>query len=912
MESFIISLISGHLFSKSVDAGQDIIERYLKRKDLSRILDEFDHAFMKYHDEDIIRDNCDMEAVYNKRDYLISCAEEYIKEDNTDIKKNLKQGFIDVGCREIGDYSDVVKTYLNQFYSLVFAKEIKELSAGYRVLLNAYADSQYEINKRTDERILQQNERISRINKTLMELHNDKNTPIDFNPYYQDVTERFCAEKEEESIVGNESDEKAYIDAYINTKNGSVPVLPFLEEWVEKKKSGAMLIHGEPGHGKTLLCRKAIVDFFRGDYLKDKAKNVIGVSLNTGENRNIIAEGKISLANALAWGVDQEHRFTFEDCRESLLFLDGFDEFIDDAKRINPVLDNICPFMKKINALAKSYSMHIVVLSRTVAVSNNYNDLSDICRYYELSPISESQQDEWIDRHPEYSDYKDTFWRLRNNDDMKELLGVPLLFRLIVNSRFDIISSNVVELYDNLFKHLMRKRNIYKDAKKVESELMDLAFDVYCTDTNMAALRNESGYSHWLFTFYVKTTDKGKIGFFHRTFYQFFLAKYIYTGILNLRDNEEEHFIGMFAERELDATVRQYLSMLINEEDKETVFANVERLVIALARTEAYLNPEPRIQSGDVEKSKILRSTNIYRNTLHFATAFSYVIQLSFSGNLDILMRIFNSFGITVISKKNRQAKLNYVDLFGANLARADLSGADLSVADLSNANLSGVNLRGANLSGDLLCGAILGGADLSGANLSGANLSRTDLCRADLSGANLSGADLNGADLSEADLSGTNLNAAYLISTDLREAYMKNADLESAILFGSKLIGANLSKTNLKGVNLEEADLRLANLIEADLRGANLKSSNLREANLNGAILIEANISTANLSGASLCKADLSKANLRGASLHFTYMDEVVLNGTNIDIKYKRIISPSTKGYDSIIWVDDEDNELL
>ena len=325
MESFIFSLVTGHLFSKGVDAGQNSLEHYLKGKDLARILDEFDQAFMVHHDAEISRCNCDMQAVFDKRDYLISCAEYYFSKDNSDVNKNLKQEFIDTACREIGDSSDVVKKYLNQFYGLVFAKETDEVSAGFRALLNAYADSQREINKKTDERFLQQNENIDQINKTLRELLDDKTAPVDFSPYYRDVEERFTEEKDEESIVGSESDEKAYIDANLEEEDGLVPVLPFLEAWFEKKKYGVILIHGEPGHGKTLLCRKAMVDFFRGNYMKGKAENVIAVSLNTGENRNIIDGGKVIISNALAWGAEREHKFTFDDCRGSLLFLDGFD-----------------------------------------------------------------------------------------------------------------------------------------------------------------------------------------------------------------------------------------------------------------------------------------------------------------------------------------------------------------------------------------------------------------------------------------------------------------------------------------------------------------------------------------------------------------------------------------------------------
>ena len=153
MGSFIFGLISGHLFSKGADAGQGKFHQYIQERDLSGILDEYDPAFMRYHDTEITLNKCDMGAVFEKRAFLISCAKRYFIIDNSDIKKNVKQEFIDNACKEIGDSSEAIKTYLDRFYLLVFTKETKEVSAGFRAFLNAYADTQHEINKKTEKNI---------------------------------------------------------------------------------------------------------------------------------------------------------------------------------------------------------------------------------------------------------------------------------------------------------------------------------------------------------------------------------------------------------------------------------------------------------------------------------------------------------------------------------------------------------------------------------------------------------------------------------------------------------------------------------------------------------------------------------------------------------------------------------------
>ena len=426
---------------------------------------------------------------------------------------------------------------------------------------------------------------------------------------------------------------------------------------------------------------------------------------------------------------------------------------------------------------------------------------------------------------------------------MHVLLGVPLLFRLIVHNQFDETSSNVVDLYDKLFIHLMNKRNIYKDIelRLVEKELMTLAYEVYCTDSNMAVLKSVIEDPHWLFTFYVKTSGNGKIGFFHRTFYQYFLAKFIYSGI-------------------------------------PTVYSSAEKLIIALSQTEAYLNFEPHVDSGDAERSRIVRSENIYRNTLHIAASLSYVIQLPFKEKLELLMRTYNSTGIVLVSKKDKRADLSGVNLNGVYLCEADLSEADLRGADFELANLSKANLSRARLNQ----------ADFELSNLSGANLSR-----ADLSGAYLSRANLNGADLFRANLLRAGLFRADLSGTDLRGADLRGANMG----------GADLKrKANLRGANLTGVDLNGANLNGADLSGTDLSGVELFRASLSGA-----NLSGANLSGADLSGANLIGADLRGADLNGTIIEvmkyKANLYRAKIDVRYKGKIDPSTEESSSIEW---------
>ena len=759
--AFILSVVDGHFFSKVADSAMVVFKQHITEKEFADILDRFDQQFIRENDAQITLCKCDVQSLIEKRSFLLSLAIKYINQDNADISRNLKQIFIETARGEIFGYADwkkeksseVVGKYLYYFYDLVFMKETSEIPSSYRAVINSYINTQHDINQDHARRITDLETRTKESQSVEQEL-------ADFELYYQEVERRFTSKKrgDYKNLVGEEPDETSYIDAYITKNEKQISVLSFLEEWVGTTEPGVILIHGEPGHGKTMLCDKAMFEFYKGRFLKEKAKNVVAVSLNTGKNIRIIDNGEVKLENALVWGTAPKRKFTFEACHGSLLFLDGFDEFIDKAKEAN--IRNIHSFMDTVDEIAAKYGIYIVLLSRTIAISKDQESLARTYECYELSPITDEQQDKWLELHNEYDDYREAFIKLRNDKDMQKLLRVPFLFRLIVNIRFDNVTSNIVELYNNLFVHLMHKREIddKNDLEIVEEELMNLAFEVYCTDTYMAKIEWNP---KWTFAFYVKSDNGDKIGFFHRTFYQYFLAKYIFSRIINITDENVEDFIGSFAERELDNTVRQYLSLMFIKEDKSRVFPNIEKMIDTLINTEAYISSIPRVKSGDAERSKIRRSTNIYRNTLHIAFAVSYVIQIPFNQTLGLMVRTFDSTGIRIYSEENKSPYLIGADLRGAYLSRACLSRVDLRAADLRGAFLDKADLSRARLDG----------ADLRGVDLSGADLSSASLRVADLRGACLSGTNLSGADLVRADLTGGFLVGANMMRTNLREA---------------------------------------------------------------------------------------------------------------------------------------------
>ena len=736
-------------------------------------------------------------------------------------------------------------------------------------------------------------------------MEDDKDKLFDFEPFYQYVIDDFTEIKDDENneLVGNLSDADSYIDANIETENKAKPVLPFLENWFEQKNYGVLLLHGEPGHGKTLLCKKAIYEYKVTESFLQSAPNVLWVSLNTGE-RAIIEGNIVNFENALSWGSIKKPIYRFEDCKGSLLFMDGFDELIDAAKQAT-IIKDINVFIKEVKEIAKQFKMHIVVLSRTIAVENDLSNplIHDIS--YKLSSLSIDQQKDWFKTRPEYSDYYSYFMELcsdDNNKEIKRLLAIPLLFRMIVHNRFKEASTDTVDLYDKLFESLIKKRNL--DIETTKERLMSYSYDIYCTDTDTAAVENNTDL---ILTFFFKYGDGERVGFYHRSFYQYFLAHYIYNELMKVASiSDAKSFLIKLAERELDITIREYLRLLHKKQNADKIENAIDLSVNTLIVSEGILSFSRRIDNSNSDKSILKRSENIYRNLMHICNSLSYVIKVKVSDGLDRLIKVYNSSYIGFLCNENKKIQME-----SANLQQANLLGVQLKEANLQKCLLQGANLRRADLRKVDLRKANLSEANLIETILIEANLRKANLQNAILQGAFLQKAILNKADLQQANLQGAYLNKSNLIETNLTEANLKGANLKranlrKASLHFSFLRGADLHRACLNNAHLYRADLQKAILCKANLNNAMMQEVGLQVANLEGATLIGAN-----LTGSDLRWANLQNTNLQKADLSYSFLDDIneadkiaSLSHAIIPLKYKSLFNPNTPGYQTVKWI--------
>lgn len=574
------------------------------------------------------------------------------------------------------------------------------------------------------------------VSKKIREKFKKKDNPL-LDRYYNDIMDDL--DKDEKSVLtgnGALSNDEVYIDAY-SVEYRETKILNTIDRWSSKDDYGVMLIHGEPGHGKTTLCRKAVYEYGMDRFCKDKT-NVFWFRLNPAFAEGIIKNDKFVLKNAFCWG-DPEielNRFPPEENKKeyqnSVVFLDGYDELKAQLHGINL---NLTDFIRTAEKFARTYNMHIVITTRT-------RSLSDEGRLHipslQFAPICGKKQDVWIEKNA--PGYKEDFEVLRSSssEDMKEMLGIPILFRMVVKAKLkSTIAKNVVDLYDTLFEATMERREL--ESSKVgfwHQNYQDLAYKIYCNDEQFADIENEQRADEFLYMFYIKGGDKQHVEFIHRSFYQYFLAHFLYQKMSKVEDEESaEAFLCCLAERRIDRDVLNYIQQ-IQEKKPDITKKECECILDEIERTDAIIADALRAKNknGNAEKSRLRRCNNIFVNALSICCVVAankeskFIISLRFKENLHASMQRYNCSKIWLENIVLRRAILSGIDLAGANL-----SGANLSEVNLSRADLLGVDLTGANL----------GRAELIRANLSRADLRRADLSKTNLSGANLRGADL-------------------------------------------------------------------------------------------------------------------------------------------------------------------------
>ena len=837
---------------------------------------------------------------------------------------------------------------------------------------------------------------------------------------------------------GRTANPPAGIDALARAQGtGPEALLDLVENWLlgfvngdtgshggEDNRYGHVLVlHGQPGDGKTTFCKKAVYAHCKEGWLKE-VPHVLLFSLNPADNK-LVMGGKLSLSKVLCVTEGDENRYfcdindrqVKEELKGTLLILDGYDEVSGDLAKIEGA-NTFNGFCNKVEVFAKKYKWNVIITSRTMCIEGELKTMEvgepSQRRVAAFAPMSEEQQEAMIDRmiqldgsaadessemsrkaageradmgqnafsersgtrrkatlqadvsngqHLTLGDYKEKYlrpvWENMTKDDkiddFKELLKVPTLFRMIVARRFTDFerTKSVAVLYGRLFHSLLSYKAAERDrmvnlVKKYE----DFAIRIFNYDDDTCPFTGEEAKDKdLLYLFYTKkgredkeTGAEGRLGFLHRLFYQYFLARYIVSVLRKRKMTSEGQTSGevkavkeLFAElrvekltdpdlwklvaqlAELEQEKGNYPEFGQNGREKHNLFYHgyADRIQKAhIEQTLGFLNDEREVLSAMLVAQPLERSSK----------------RVSDTSSVDILSRepkrsekrsaspireaenaIFNLLSACAaveqgliseddaqIARAMRESRTedDYVRIAYADFAnvcellhRGDYSGIYLEGVNLDHCHLEDARLRNARLAGVRLNHAELPGADLYGANLAGAFLQH-----ANIKGANLAKARLDRAHME------------YVMANELSERVKNYSVPSDAVLRdGANFAGASLKEAHLDGAYLagavfDGADLRHAHLEKnAILTGASLVGADLREARfddeagascpgqsagaeLHGANLSGANLEKVQMKGVNLTFANLKNALIAGADLNKAQMDRANLTGASLE----------------------------
>ena len=352
-----------------------------------------------------------------------------------------------------------------------------------------------------------------------------------FDHYYRYANAIFEA-AHENSVLGNVSRSTYYIPAFYRGSTEDHPLTEYLSAWLMKKRSGVILLHGEPGHGKTTFCLKTVYDFSHGEktYLPD-IQNVFWFSLNPS-NSDIINREKhiLEIENVFSWA-GGSMRVPPDQLMNSLVFLDGFDELLPMARMYIAPDYSLLQFIRKMMDFSIGHQIHLVITTRSFLVYPDLVEFRDLLAggVVRMAPLSRQQQYDWI--KAKMPDYLPTFIEMLDapGSDLSSIIGIPIIFRMVVALRFKGSAENIVDFYGTLLDEMLKRKQFYERKDSVIRFYENLAYMIFRYDEDSVEVDYKPEKDPWIYSFFMSNDQSvSRIGFLHKSFYQYFLAHYFF------------------------------------------------------------------------------------------------------------------------------------------------------------------------------------------------------------------------------------------------------------------------------------------------------------------------------------------------------------------------------------------------
>jgi hypothetical protein len=639
------------------------------------------------------------------------------------------------------------------------------------------------------------------IKKTLEEIYNDP-LPIDRDDknltllkIYVTPSAKYRSDKEQ-----NKNDDKTLIE---------IPnLIESLLESIETSRS-PIIIHGQPGHGKTSSVRMLTQAIVAAEQEKSKSERSI-VLMYEFKNLGRLDDNEIQVLSRRTPFVKDE---SFFHGKNTVLILDGLDERqITDGndQPLEGFIRRLFELSERINK-EKNSRLNLILTGRSQFVKDIRRAFTSAYHLFEIKDFSQEQVERWLEKYCETKkiDPPITYQNFTDKH-LQDLIHQPILLtvsammladkygqKLIGDlqgtiSRGDIYRTIITWTYQRkwqchpncaalpkeedyrkflqilafiLFRHGEEKIKISTliDALKQDNKLYDLEIVKNNSDESIKDICR-----HLAVSFFFRGLEENAFSFIHKSIKDYLIAE----AIFELLKEATEKFKPKKIEKSCDDMAHDIYFILgksgLSPEDhipflKDIIASQKEaakemftplEAFFKLAQEHVYLIEHGRKRQDD-NANPLITEANVLSGLLYMLTNIFHSLSEDEKKEFyaDGYLRLF----------EQKDSFYKFISLLNSELLGFQIRRFDLNSLDLSDAILSGVNLTGA-----ILSDAILSNTVLNDAVLRDAILIRANLRGASLFGTILSIADLFGANLKESRLSMVNFGGAYLGRADL------------------------------------------------------------------------------------------------------------------------------------------------
>ena len=586
-----------------------------------------------------------------------------------------------------------------------------------------------------------------------------------------------------------------------------------LNKYIKSDKKISLIL-GLPGSGKSSL-----VSYLAGKYFEHNKEHIF------------VRLSKLAKADSLLDAICKYLNVEQEYLENKFLVLDGLDEinFTNDAESL------LINFINDIKNLCVNTKIFITV-------RDNYVDIEDLkyIPYYAQCYIVQIMHFglmQMIDFHYKYTKENISLQRLQILQQEKKVLGIPLLLYIVYSLNIDLMNEHdKYRLYQKIFSiqngiydkcntgdggyDIVGKKFTIEDKESFHAIAQEIAYEMFLKNTLMIMQDDiesqikESKYTErskmcYLYNNFYERLDK-KIGFIHKSFYEYFLAEYIGNRLNEIyydnisKDEKYRLMCNLFCIREIGEEVYEHLLIKLEDESYIGTDAHVKFLskYIVFAMYNGGCNNRR-------EKLGLLRTQAIlFFNILKFCTVVSKIRDKYFIDNHEVELPIEELHNIcNEIVNIEQQGYLKPRLLDGVFFKDSIWQEINLKVLGFKRDNVNIINIKN----------SIMIGAKIACMNFINSNLNGMYFLFSTIENCRFEGDNLRNCDFRRCEISRTQFINGIFENANFRYAILRDVNFR-----GTNLNGTDFSNSTLDMVEFDEENV-------GAIINANIQKSHIR-----------------------------------------------------------------------------------